>query len=443
MNTALALSAAKVVGSVALLMGVLWSVSRLATRLGLAPELSRKIIHVALGLYCLAFPWLFSSAWEVTATCTLAIGVFVLARGRMREKIGSGLHSVARVSHGEVLFAISVALLFWLQKGHYISVLDKGQPPLGPVLYILPLAMLTLCDAASALVGASYGRKTFRVEDGTKSWEGVAVFVATGWLASMIVYLLFTDVGRAEVVLLGFITAVFGAYLEAASWRGLDNLFIPLGLYFLLANLSYLGPWGLFGIAALFLAAILVLLSLTHFRPAQRHTIATFSALFFLIAIFSGPESVLTPLVAVGAYTWCAQRLHPQPQRHDPLDLIVAFVAIALSLYVVSHIAEVTTIFAFNVAFACMTAGIVARFRAPPLAVGIAVVAALAAMSVRVVLGEQASPESLVFFALGAAGVLLVTALGWALRGRPFRHPWAVVAGASAAVGFAVLPLSP
>ena len=40
------------------------------------------------------------------------------------------------------------------------------------------------------------------------------------------------------------------ALLEAASWRGLDNLFIPLGLYFLLANLLYLGVVGLAVICA-------------------------------------------------------------------------------------------------------------------------------------------------------------------------------------------------
>ena len=66
----------------------------------------------------------------------------------------------------------------------------------------------------------------------------------TAWLLSLIVFLLLTDIGRGEAVLLAFITAVFGALLEAASWRGLDNLFIPLGLYFLLANLLYLGVAG-------------------------------------------------------------------------------------------------------------------------------------------------------------------------------------------------------
>lgn len=436
-------AAARVVGSVALLVAVLAVVARLARHFGLAPELGRKIVHVALGLYCLSFPWVFANAWEVTVTCALAIVVFALARGRLRAQLGVALHGVARVSHGEILFAISVALLFWLQKGHYISVTDRGAPPLGPVLYILPLVMLTLCDAASALVGASYGRRTFRVAEGSKSWEGVAVFVTTGWLVSLIVYLLFTDVGRVEVVMLGFITAVFGAYLEAASWRGLDNLFIPLGLYFLLANLSYHGPWMLSAIAAVFVVAILVLVTLTRMRHAERHTIATFAAFFFLIAIFSGVDSVLMPLVATATYTWCVTRLRPHAQRHEPLDIIVVFVAVALTLYIVSHLVETTTIFAFNAAFGCLAGGIVARFDAPPRVVVTALLAALAAMSIRVVLREYAHPAALVFFAAAALGVLAVTALGWTLRGRSLERPWALIGAASLAVALAVLPLSP
>ena len=121
------------------------------------------------------------------------------------------------------------------------------KPPIGPVLYILPILILTLCDAASALVGSRYGRRVFQIEEGTKSVEGVVVFAVTAWLLSLIVILLLTDIGRGEAVLLAFITAVFGALLEAASWRGLDNLFIPLGLYFLLANLLYLGAGQLAG----------------------------------------------------------------------------------------------------------------------------------------------------------------------------------------------------
>ena len=118
MNEALLIGAAKVAGSVILLALVLWSVSRLSKIAKLDPEVGRKLVHISLGLYCLMFPFVFSNAWEVGATCALAVGVFMLARGKMRDSLGGGLHSVERTSYGELLFAVSVGLLFWLKDGH-------------------------------------------------------------------------------------------------------------------------------------------------------------------------------------------------------------------------------------------------------------------------------------------------------------------------------------
>ena len=123
-NGDLAISLGKIAGSVVLLAIVLWSVSRLSKLAKLDPEVGRKLVHISLGLYCLTFPWVFTHAWEVTATCALAIGVFFLARGAMRQQLGEGLHAVKRISYGEILFAVSVALLFWLKDGHYIMVTD-------------------------------------------------------------------------------------------------------------------------------------------------------------------------------------------------------------------------------------------------------------------------------------------------------------------------------
>ena len=80
MTPELVLSFGKIMGSVALLAAVLVGVARLGRRLDLDPEVSRKIIHVGLGLYCLGFPLVFTQAWEVAATCILASAVFVAAR---------------------------------------------------------------------------------------------------------------------------------------------------------------------------------------------------------------------------------------------------------------------------------------------------------------------------------------------------------------------------
>lgn len=438
----LAVSAAKIGGSVVLLAVVLWGVSRLSKIARLDPEVGRKMVHISLGLYCLTFPWVFRYAWEVAATCALAIGVFILARGTMRQELGAGLHAVKRQSYGELLFAVSVALLFWLKDGHYIMT-GQDKPPIGPVLYIMPILLLTLCDAASALVGSQYGRQKFRIEEGSKSVEGVVAFALTAWLLALICFLLLTDIGRSEAVLLAFITAAFGALLEAASWRGLDNLFIPLGLYFLLANLLYLGVIGLAVVAGAFFVVLIGMLALTRHSGADRHFLAIGSTLFFCIAIFSGLLSIITPAVAVAAYLVCVNYLHAERPEHDALNLLVVVLAVAMCFFLASNVLRTDTIFSFNLAFAALAAGIVARFGANWFVVLAAVVLAWLAMSVRTLWVEGPSPETWRFAAIGLGGIALVTATGWYLRRGAMRRPWMALGGLSMLVGMAALPASP
>ncbi len=442
-NQVTALSMAKIGASVVLLMVVLAASTLIAKRGWVTPEQSRKIIHVALGGYSLTFPWIFTHVWEVLATVTLALGVFTLARGVFRSRLGEGLHSVERQSYGEVLFAVSVALLFSLQEGHYITVSQHGSTPWGPLLYVLPLAMLTVCDAASALVGAEYGRKTFTVETGRKSWEGVIVFVLTGWLVSMIAYLVFTDVGRSEVILVSFIAAAFGTLLEAASWRGMDNLFIPLGLYIVLAKFSYFGVASLAVVSLLFLFALLLMMELTRRNNEYRHSIAALMILFFIIGTFSGLWSLLMPACAVLAYVIGARLYKPELSQFDPLSLVMVIVAIALSFFVISHMFQTDTIYSFNVAFGALAAGVFVRLGADRKLSAIAIVLVMLAMSVRIVVMENASREAILFFIVGSGVVIGVALLARHLRAQQMERPWVTLGTVSLLLSLILLPISP
>jgi phytol kinase len=443
-NEALLLSAAKIAGSVILLAGVLWGVSRLAKLAQLDPEVGRKLVHISLGLYCLTFPFVFDEAWELGATCGLALLVFMLARGVARKSLGGGLHAVERKSYGELLFAISVALLFWLKDGHFISNTMHNKAPPGEILYLLPILVLTLCDAASALVGSRYGRRVFQIEEGKKSVEGVVVFAVTAWLLSLIAFLLLTDIGRGEAVLLAFIVAVFGALLEAASWRGLDNLFIPLGLYFLLANLLYMGAGGLSALATVFLLLLIALLLVARHRPREeRHFLAVGSTLFFCIAIFAEPTSVVTPGVAVTTYFAAISFGRQERPAYDGLNLLLVVLAVALLYFVVSHVAKMDTIFGFNLSFAALAAGIAARFARKAWRVIPIVVLAWGAMSIRTYWAEAQSEPALVFTLVGLGGIVALAVAGWMLRKQDFDRPWMMLGGLSMLVGLAALPLSP
>jgi len=443
-NEVLLLSAGKIAGSVILLAGVLWGVSQLAKLARLDPEVGRKLVHISLGLFCLTFPYVFEEAWEVGATCALALLVFIAARGVARQSLGGGLHAVARKSYGELLFAIAVALLFWLKDGHFISTTMHQKPPPGEILYVLPILVLTLCDAASALVGSRYGRRLFDVEDGKKSVEGVVAFAMTAWLLSLIAYLMLTDIGRGEAVLLAFITAVFGALVEAASWRGLDNLFIPLGLYFLLSNLLYMGAGGLAALATVFLLLLIALLLVARHRSGEeRHFLAVGSTLFFCIAIFAEPTSILTPAVAVATYIAALNIRKPDRPPHDALNLLVVVTAIALFYFVVSNFARVDTIHSFNLSFAGLAAGIAARFARNAWRASVAAVIAWGAMSIRTYWAEAQSEPALLFTLAGLVAIIVVALAGWFLRRRDYDRPWLVLGGLCMFVGLIALPLSP
>lgn len=436
-------SLAKIAGSVLLLVVVLGATGIIARRRMATPEQTRKLIHVGLGTYCLTFPWIFDHVWEVTATCFVALGVFALARGALRRQLGEGLHGVTRRSYGELLFAVSVALMFWLQNGHYITVAETGATIDGPILYVLPVAMLTWCDAASALVGSSYGRNTFAIERGRKSWEGVSVFVVIGWLVAMISYLLFTDIDRQTVIVLSLAAALFGALLEAASWRGLDNLFIPVGMYIFIAHYNTYDLIYLILTSIVFVAVLLLLFELTRRDQQHRHLFVSLAVVFFLIGLFSGPASLVTPALAAVAYAVSRRWLDTPSDEHDALNLVIVIVMTAVVFFVVSHAFGRDTIYVFNVAFAALAGAIVVRAGAGWAVSAGAIGLACIALSWRTLALGGPSSEMIQFYAMGCCAVLAAGLGAGVLRRLSMWGVWTGVGAVSTLAALAVLPVSP
>jgi len=104
-------------------------------------ELVRKLLHVGMGSVVLTFPWLFDRTWPVVllaAIATAALAVVRLAPA-LRDGVGTVLNRVQRPSLGEIYFAIAVGVLFWLSAGN-------------PLLFCLPMLIMTLADATAALI---------------------------------------------------------------------------------------------------------------------------------------------------------------------------------------------------------------------------------------------------------------------------------------------------
>jgi len=216
------------IGGVLALLGILLGLVGLAQKRGLPPELSRKSVHVGMGLICASFPWIFSAPWPPLLLAILAVGLLLAMRfiPALSSRFGKILGGVERKSWGEIYFPIAVALTFWLANGNWL-------------LFVVPILILTLADAVGALIGVRYGLSRYQTDEGQKSAEGSFAFFAVAFLTSHIPLLLFASIGRAESLLIALMLGLLVMLLEAISWRGLDNLIIPLGSFLILK--LYLG----------------------------------------------------------------------------------------------------------------------------------------------------------------------------------------------------------
>jgi phytol kinase len=201
----------------------------------LLPEMSRKLFHVIGGLTTLTFPWLFMSPWPVVLLAVIVIPSLLALKYAhvFKGNLGSVLYRVDRKSFGEMYFPLSVCLVFVFAYGHAL-------------LFIIPILMLTLADPVAAVIGSRYGRLHYMIIKGQKSLEGSAAFFLVALPCVLIPLLLFTAMGRIEAVLIAAIVGLLVMMVEAVTWEGLDNLFIPIVGFLLLKTLQHLDGQTLF-----------------------------------------------------------------------------------------------------------------------------------------------------------------------------------------------------
>jgi len=251
----------------------------LAGRDRLSLEVSRKLAHLVSGLVALSFAWTFEDTWPVALLGGLALVLVVAARGAgpLQRIVGPVLHRVDRRSLGDACLPVVVPLL------HGLAMPDR-------LLYVVPVLVLTLADAAAALIGVHLGRWDYRTDEGSKTVEGsIALAAVTTVVVAATLLAGGDDPARALAVAATIALLVMLA--ESASWRGLDNLVIPLATYVLLVTYR------------------------TMTLPALVHRLALIGAFVILAMVWhrraglieSAAMAVVLPLVAiwaVGGWSW-------------------------------------------------------------------------------------------------------------------------------------------
>ena len=292
-----------VLGSLGLLLGGCRYASQ---RFSLSAELSRKIVHMGMGILCTVFPLLFAQTWPVLLLAGVAVVSLLVVRTLpgLRTTIGASLHGVTRSSLGELLFPVAVAAVW------YIS-------PENPLYYSLSVLVLTLADAFAALVGTKYGLRHYTTAEGHKSWEGSFTFFSAAFLCIHVPLLLLTTIGRAECLLIALLIAILVMLVEAVAWRGLDNLFIPLCVCILLNVYDSFSAWQIL-IRIFFILCIIIALFIVRSRSRlDDAAILGASLVAYLSVTAGGWQWVIAPLVLFINYLFlgplkksAAERVH-------------------------------------------------------------------------------------------------------------------------------------
>ena len=96
------------------LVGAMALMSRLVAIKAVHPEVSRKLLHVCMGLSCMALPWVFPDPVWFAIGFTLIMASLAAVRyvPAISRHLTGALHAVERSSGGDFYFALSVALLY-------------------------------------------------------------------------------------------------------------------------------------------------------------------------------------------------------------------------------------------------------------------------------------------------------------------------------------------
>ncbi|MBT3252716.1 MAG: DUF92 domain-containing protein [Candidatus Marinimicrobia bacterium] len=214
------------------------------TVLKLSPELSRKFVHVMVGILVSLAPFFLQSK---TPVILLGVIFTILNYIALRKDSLKGMHTTERVSFGTVYFPIAFTLLvimFW----------DRNI-----VLFIVAMLVLAFSDTAATVVGERINSKhKFILWHDKKSWPGSIAFFVMTLIVVLGAFPVYSNIisnpplPLHHLITMAFFTAFVATVGEAVSKRGSDNLTLTLtaalGMDLYLSSMHsgtipYMGGW--------------------------------------------------------------------------------------------------------------------------------------------------------------------------------------------------------
>lgn len=171
-------------------------------------ELTRKLVHVAVGTF-VAF-WPFFLSWREIQLLSLAF--FVVVCLSVKFNVFRSIHAVKRGITGELLFALVIGLLALISTNEWI--------------FMAAMLHLSIADGLAAVIGLGWGgTNRYKVMGRTKSIAGSAAFLVCSYII-LVVYAIFS---HSTTSLLTYMWLPFAATAaENLAVQGTDNLVMPM-----------------------------------------------------------------------------------------------------------------------------------------------------------------------------------------------------------------------
>jgi phytol kinase len=179
-------------------------------------ELTRKLVHVAVGSF-VAF-WPFFLTWRTIQLLSLAF--FVVVCLSIKFEVFRSIHAVQRNIMGELLFAIVIGVL----------------AAISPTPWVFTAAMLhlSLADGLAAVIGLGWGdTNSYKVLGKKKSIAGTTAFIVASY-AILALFGIFSHSSTSVITLLWL--PLVAAAAENVAVYGTDNLVMPLVVALVLSS---------------------------------------------------------------------------------------------------------------------------------------------------------------------------------------------------------------
>jgi phytol kinase len=171
--------------------------------------------------------------------------------------------------------------------------------------------------------------------------------------------MLMTGLPPLNIIVISILVAAFGTLVEAASWRGFDNLFLPMGLLIFLSYHADDPLPDLLALAALFVACVVGFKLIAPRFGLTVHAARVYVTAVFLLFAVVEPQNAVFPILVLVAHVW-ARIAAPSGSKYPDLDVVSAVALVSFGSWVLGDAMGWNAVSFYGIATAAMMLGLCA-----------------------------------------------------------------------------------